>query len=65
MAESYAPTRALQQVVRGHETAVLAALGIAWQGGAQHKAYRSEAKAAHDQELLIAAHTLGPAEAVP
>ena len=36
MADSYAPTRALQQAVRGHETAVLAALGIAWQGGAQH-----------------------------
>ena len=36
MADSYAPTRALQQAVRGHEMAVLAALGIAWQGGAQH-----------------------------
>ena len=36
MADSCAPTRALQQAVRGHEAAVLAALGIAWQDGAQH-----------------------------
>ena len=36
MTDSYAPTRALQQAVRGHEATVLAALGIAWQAGAQH-----------------------------
>ena len=36
MADFYAPTRALQQAVRGHEATVLAALGIAWQAGAQH-----------------------------
>jgi hypothetical protein len=35
-AERYVPTEALKQAVRGHETVVLAALGVAWQSGAQH-----------------------------
>ena len=34
--DRYVPTQAIRQAVRGHETEVLRALGIAWQGGARH-----------------------------
>jgi hypothetical protein len=34
--DRYVPTPAIRQAVRGHETTVLAALGITWRGGAQH-----------------------------
>ena len=34
--DRYVSTPAIRQAVRGHETAVLAALGIAWQDGARH-----------------------------
>jgi hypothetical protein len=36
MTDRYAPTRALQQAIRGRETEVLEALGIPWQDGAPH-----------------------------
>jgi hypothetical protein len=32
----YVPTHAIREAVEGRETAVLAALGIAWQNGAPH-----------------------------
>jgi hypothetical protein len=35
-AERYVSTRAIHEAVKGRETEVLAALGIAWQGGTQH-----------------------------
>ena len=33
---SYVPTQAIREAVKGGETTVLAALGIAWQDGAPH-----------------------------
>jgi hypothetical protein len=64
MADSCAPTRAVQQAIRGRETEVLVAPALFWRDGEQHVSCPPQIDGVLGRELSMPAHRVEREEVV-